>query len=70
MSDLKLFRTSGGGVTEIAGHSVALEKSLQTLIEQNLETFFAVRLLASEHFTGKKHGGRIDTPIRFSYDAS
>lgn len=61
MSDLKLFRTSGGGVTEIAGHSVALEKSLQTLIEQNLETFFAVRLLASEHSTGKKHGGRIDT---------
>lgn len=61
MSDLKLFRTSGGGVTEIAGHSVALEKSLQTLIEQNLETFFAVRLVASEHSTGKKHGGRIDT---------
>lgn len=29
MSDLKLFRTSGGGVTEIAGHSVALEKSLE-----------------------------------------
>ena len=61
MSDLKLFRTSGGGVSEIGGHSVALEKSLQTLIEQNLETFFAVRLVASEHSTGKKHGGRIDT---------
>lgn len=61
MSDLKLFRTVGVGVTEIAGHSVALEKSLQTLIEQHLETFFGVRLVASEHSTGKKHGGRIDT---------
>jgi predicted transport protein len=61
MSDLKLFRTADGRVSEIGGHSVALEKSLQKLIEQNLETFFGVRLVASEHSTGKRHGGRIDT---------
>lgn len=61
MSDLKLFRTVNGTVTEIAGHSVALEKSLQKLIEKHLETFFGIRLLASEYSTGKKHGGRIDS---------
>jgi predicted transport protein len=61
MSDLKLFRTTNGSVSEIAGHAVALEKSLQTLIEAHLETFFGIRLLASEYSTGKKHGGRIDT---------
>ncbi|HEX8275681.1 MAG TPA: DUF5655 domain-containing protein [Longimicrobiaceae bacterium] len=61
MSDLKLFRTVNGSVTEIPGHSVALEKSLQTLIEKHLETFFGIRLLATEYSTGKKHGGRIDT---------
>jgi predicted transport protein len=61
MSDLKLFHTAGARVTEIAGHSVALEKSLQTLIETHLETFFGIRFLASEYSTGKKHRGRIDT---------
>lgn len=61
VSDLKLFRTAGGSVREIEGHSVALEKSLQTLIEQHLDTFLGVRFLASEHSTGKTHGGRIDT---------
>jgi predicted transport protein len=61
VSDLKLFRTADGTVTEIAGHAVALEKSLQVLIEAHLETFFGVRLVASEHSTGKQHGGRIDT---------
>lgn len=61
MSDLKLFRTTGGSVTEIEGHSVALEKSLQVLIEAHLEAFLGVRFLASEHSTGKTHGGRIDT---------
>jgi predicted transport protein len=61
VSDLKLFHTAGGCVHEIAGHSVALEKSLQTLIEKHLETFLGVRFLSSEHPTGKTHGGRIDT---------
>jgi len=61
MSDIKLFRTVGGAVTELAGTSVALEKSLQALIEVNLEVFLGVRFLASEYSTGKTHGGRIDT---------
>ena len=58
MSDLKLFRTSTTGVAEIAGGAVALEKSLQTLFEANLEALLGVRFLASEFIT---EGGRMDT---------
>lgn len=61
MSDLKLFRLGTDGVQELAGQAVALEKSLQHLIETNLEVLVGVRFLASEYTTGKKHGGRIDT---------
>lgn len=61
MSDIKLFRIANNTVTEIKGTSVALEKSLQTLIEQHLDEFLGIRFLASEHSTGPKHGGRIDT---------
>lgn len=61
MSDLKLFRTVKTGVTEVHSKSVELEKSLQTLIEGNLETMLGVRFLGSEYATGKTHGGRIDT---------
>ena len=61
MSDIKLFRLDSDCVREIEGQSVGLEKSLQTLIENNLEAFLGVRFLASEYTTGKTHGGRIDT---------
>lgn len=59
MSDLKLFRTSGSGVAEISGGAMALEKSLQTLFEANLEALLGVRFLASEFITNE--GGRMDT---------
>lgn len=61
MSDIKLFRVQNGQVEAVLGSSVAVEKSLQTLIERHLEVMLGVRLLASEHSTGKTHGGRIDT---------
>jgi hypothetical protein len=48
-------------VDELQGKSVAVEKSLQHIIERHLETFLGVRFLASEHSTGKRHAGRIDT---------
>jgi len=60
MGDLKLFKIKNG-VKELAGTSVAIEKSLQTLIENNMETFFGIKFLASEYSTGKNHGGRIDS---------
>lgn len=61
MSDIKLFRIHSDSVDEIKSASMALEKSLQTLIEHHLEDFLGVRFLASEFSTGPKHGGRIDT---------
>ena len=59
MSDLKLFRTTATGVAEITGGAMALEKSLQTLFEANLEALLGVRFLASEFITNQ--GGRMDT---------
>lgn len=61
MSDTRIFKTSGISARELRGSSVALEKSLQTYIEQNLETMLGIKFLASEYSTGKTHRGRIDT---------
>jgi len=61
MGDIKLFRVDSSGVAELPGQSVSVEKSLQVLVENNLETFLGIRFLASEYSTGKTHAGRIDT---------
>jgi hypothetical protein len=62
MSDLKLFRISDGVATELArAHRWRSERSLQKLIEANMDTLFGVRLLASEYSTGIRHGGRMDS---------
>ena len=61
MTDIKLFTLGDGSATEIPGNAMALEKSLQTLIEQNLEAVLGIRFLESEYSTGPKHRGRIDT---------
>ncbi len=61
MSDIKLFDIRSGSARELAGEAAALEKSLQTLMEQNLEVLLGVRFLGSEYSTGAKHRGRIDT---------
>jgi hypothetical protein len=49
-----------GTVDEHQGRFVTVEVSLQTLIETQLYEPLGVRFLASEHSTGKTHGGRID----------
>ena len=61
MTGLKLFDLSGESATEIPGSASTLERSLQLLIERNLETMLGIRLLESEYRTGPKHRGRIDT---------
>ncbi|HUU30086.1 MAG TPA: DUF5655 domain-containing protein [archaeon] len=61
MSDIKLFRIDKNQVSELAGRSVAVEKSLQDQIEKYMDTFLGVTFLVSEYSTGKVHGGRIDT---------
>lgn len=78
MSDLKLFRIGNGTAVELLGTALALEKPLQVLIENNMDVLFGVRFIASEHSTGKKHGGRIDSlgldengsPVIFEYKRS
>ena len=59
MSDLKLFKLAANQVTELSVSSMALEKSLQTLIENHLDTFLGITFLASEFSTGPKTGGRM-----------
>jgi predicted transport protein len=61
MSDIKLFKIQNGNAEQLAGQSVSVEKSLQTLVEEHLETFLGVRFLATEYTTSKEHGGRMDT---------
>lgn len=75
VADLKLFRVIAGVATELHSATVALERSLQQLIERNMEEMFATRFLASEFSTGSRHGGRIDSlgidendsPVIFEY---
>ncbi|MFT5162360.1 MAG: hypothetical protein ACI9FJ_000935, partial [Alteromonadaceae bacterium] len=60
MSDIKLFRLGiSNHVEELSSKFAKLEKELQQLIEQHLETFLGVRFLASEYTT--THKGRIDS---------
>ncbi len=61
MSDIKLFVLESGMARELPGSAVALEKSLQTLMEHNLEALLGIRFLETEYSTGPKYGGRIDT---------
>lgn len=61
MSDIKLFRYTSNGASELAGKSAAIERALQRLIESQMDTFLGVRFLATEYSTGAKHRGRIDS---------
>lgn len=75
MGDIKLFRIDKNKANEIGLTDITLEKHIQDIIEKNLESFFNIRFIKSEHFTGKKHKGRIDTlgldennsPVIFEY---
>ena len=75
MSDIKLFRIHNG-VEELSATWVSLERELQTLIEQNMSTFFGVNFLKTEYVTS--NGGRIDSlgvdenncPVIFEYKRS
>lgn len=61
MGDVKLFKLNNEIAYELYGESMAIEKSLQTVIENNSENLLGISFLASEYSTGKKHAGRIDT---------
>lgn len=75
MADIKLFNIDGK-VKEYQSGTVTLEKELQTVIENNMETFFGVTFLATEYRT--TDGGRMDSlgidenhcPVIFEYKRS
>lgn len=58
---LPLFAISDGKLSHVEPQEFALEKDLQSLVENNLGPVFNCRLVASEFSTGAQHGGRIDT---------
>jgi len=61
MAEIKLYRINGLQALEVPTSTSGLEKSLQVLLEHNLESILAVKFLRSEYSTGKNHGRRIDT---------
>lgn len=75
MADIKLFNINKT-VKEYQSGTVTLEKELQTVIENNMSTFFGVTFLASEYCT--TDGGRMDSigidenhcPVIFEYKRS
>ncbi len=74
MAEIKLFSLCDG-VKECSSSEVLLEKELQTLIEQNMETFFGVRFLKSEYSitNGRMDSIGIDennSPVIFEYKRS
>lgn len=74
MADIKLFNIKGH-VEELPSKQVTLEKELQKLLEDNMQTFFGVTFLKSEY---KITNGRMDSigidenncPVIFEYKRS
>ena len=59
---MPLFRISDDQtVKQIKVHTYPRERSLQRLVEKNLETILGIRFIASEFATGDRQRGRIDT---------
>lgn len=58
---MAIFEINNGKAKLIRLSEFKLEKELQKLIENNLETIFSCKLIASEFSTGNIHSGRIDT---------
>tara|TARA_R110000744_G_scaffold35055_3_gene81418 strand:- start:7642 stop:8562 length:921 start_codon:yes stop_codon:yes gene_type:complete len=59
LSDIKLFQLGQNSVTELPSQAAKLEKDLQQLVEQHMDTFLGVKFLATEFTTS--NGGRIDS---------
>lgn len=58
---MPLFEVEKNRLARVTQTNFSAEKILQSLVEQNLETVFNCRLVASEFSTGAHHAGRIDT---------
>lgn len=58
---MPIFKIEADKARQIKLSGFKREKDLQNLIEHNLEEIFGIKFIATEHTTGAKHGGRIDT---------
>lgn len=58
---MSIFEINNGKAKLIRLSDFKFEKNLQKIIEDNLETIFNCRLIATEFSTGNIHSGRIDT---------
>lgn len=58
---MPLFQSDNGKIQRIKSTDFAKELEIQKLIENNLETIFNCRFVATEFSTGDIHSGRIDT---------
>ena len=58
---MPLFAVTKITLSPIDQTNFATEKGLQKLIENNLESVFGCRIVATEFSTGPSHAGRIDT---------
>lgn len=58
---MAIFEIDKGKAKRVRLSDFKLEKDLQRLIEDNLETIFNCQLIATEFSTGNIHSGRIDT---------
>jgi len=58
---MPIFKINKRNLEQIRTIKFSNEKELQGTIENNLFTIFKINFVASEFFTGEKHGGRIDT---------
>lgn len=58
---MPIFEIKENKLLPIEQKNFALEKELQKLIENNLQTVFNCRFVASEFSTGTQHAGRIDS---------
>lgn len=62
MAKIRFFHEVDGNVRELPDRETfRYERKLQEFFEKHLPTLTGVEFLASEYWTGKRHGGRIDT---------
>lgn len=58
---MAIFEINDGKAQRVRLGEFKLERDLQKLVEENLETIFNCKFIATEYATGNVHSGRIDT---------
>lgn len=58
---MAIFEIDKGKAKRVRLSEFKLEKDLQRLVEENVETIFNCQFIATEFSTGNIHSGRIDT---------